>query len=153
MNKIAITIEYNERYNILAELIGLLYDISGCAVGGMLHVIVDDDNIYTSAINIIYDDIISGKDDLYKGIEKYLAKAILEYLMELSIWERICLFAMLEYMYDEQPWRDESVFNHYREDVMIEIRNWINTNIDVLENEFETEELELQFVPKYEELQ
>lgn len=82
---------YTDHLEILRSLISALYDLDGCACGGLGHVVIDEDNIDDESIKstIEYCDEEQNKDRNERG----LVKLICEELLKLSMQERVLLFS------------------------------------------------------------
>lgn len=75
---------YNKHLDTIREMIGCLYSLNGCGAGGMLHILLDDDNIDD-------DDITWCLKECLKHPEKEescLGKLICEEYLKLSMEER-----------------------------------------------------------------
>lgn len=134
--KQTIELRYNDRFYILRYLIGLLYDLPNCDCGGILHVVLDDDNIQTSSIEWMYNQVFFNENVfIAEALEQPLALAIMIYLKKLTFWERVCLFAMLDYCDYIEPW-DALLFEEYAIDIELAVKKWIDNNPMILEFEF-----------------
>lgn len=82
---------FKPHLNTIRELIACLYNLEGCACGGLAHIVTDDNNIEDHHIQSVLEwcDEEENKDRTERG----LVKLICEELLKLSIPERVLLFS------------------------------------------------------------
>ena len=82
---------YKPHLETIRELISCLYNLDGCACGGLAHIVTDDNNIDDDDLQWVleYCDREENKDRTERG----LVKLICEELLKLSMPERVLLFS------------------------------------------------------------
>ena len=53
---------YNKRLDMIREYIGCLYSLEGCGTGGMLHILLDDDNYDDDSIIFCLKECLKNSD-------------------------------------------------------------------------------------------
>jgi hypothetical protein len=82
---------YTPHMETVRILISSLYELEGCACGGIAHVVLDDDNFDDSTIKFVLDEC--SKEENQDLEEVGLAKLIMEELLKLSIQQRALLYS------------------------------------------------------------
>lgn len=80
---------FNKEMNTVRELINCLYQLEGCACGGIGHVMIDEENYSDEIIKSTIEDCINEPERTESG----LVKLIGEKLLSLSLQERAFLFS------------------------------------------------------------
>ena len=88
---------WNDHMNTIIALIGCLYDIEGCSCGGLLHVMVDDDNLDDSTIAWTLAECLKNPSKEESGI----GKLICEEYVKLSMEERRLVNNHCDYITDD----------------------------------------------------
>lgn len=87
---------YNPHMNTIAAYVRCLYDLEGCIAGGMLHILLDDDNIDDHHILYCLEQCIKHPEKE----ESQIGKLICEEYLKLSFSERLFLASMLNGLED-----------------------------------------------------
>lgn len=83
---------WHPKFEIVANLIHLLYKLDGCICGGLCHIVVDENNIRDNDLKCVIDLCNKNKDK----IDSELSKAICEIMLQFSMEQRIILFTCME---------------------------------------------------------
>lgn len=75
---------YNKHLETIRALIGCLYSLDGCGAGGMLHILLDDDNIDNDNIAWCLRECLNHPEEE----DSQLGKLICEEYLKLSMEER-----------------------------------------------------------------
>ena len=89
---------YSPHLETVRAYIGCLYDIKGCEAGGMLHILLDDDNLDDDSILWCLKECLNHPEKE----ETQIGKLICEEYLRLSMQERRLLTR--DYVYDFRCW-------------------------------------------------
>lgn len=81
---------YHEKFPIVKEMIHVLYDLDGCNVGGLCHVVTDDDNIHDDDLQFVID--YCEKEENKDRIDKELSSMICKIMLQMTFLQRAVLF-------------------------------------------------------------
>lgn len=83
---------FNPHMNTIRELIACLYNLEGCACGGLAHIVTDDNNLEDHHIRWVLEDYCEQEENKDRT-ERGLVKLICEELLKLSMQERVYMFS------------------------------------------------------------
>lgn len=83
---------YHPKFEVVAKLIRLLYDLEGCSCGGCCHIVTDDNNIRNSDLEFVIKYCKENEDE----IDSEISSTICEIMLQMTIEQRIMLFYTLE---------------------------------------------------------
>ena len=91
---------YNPHMKVIREYCRTLYGLDGCGAGGLLHVLLDDDNVNDSCISLCLKECLRHPEEP----ESKLGILICEEYLKLNIRER-CVMDSLWCGYDIDNWK------------------------------------------------
>ena len=113
---------YHEKFPLLKVLIQALYEIPDCGTGGMLHAIVDDNNIQDIDIESMLEEFHDNEDYYKNRVEYELAILICNLLLKLSFEQRCALFVIIEHDFPA----DKESFNKILDVINVFIDDYYN---------------------------
>lgn len=102
---------YHPKFQIVANLIEILYSLNDCCCGGCCHIVTDDNNIRDSDLKFVINYCNENKDK----IDCELSRTICEIMLQMSIEQRVVLFYSIGHweFEDYSEFEYESFFEFY----------------------------------------